>query len=69
MLLSVSSCDVNVPDADYVTPLITAAMNGNSHICELLVSHNCELLMSHICEMLVSHNCKLLVSHIFVAIL
>ena len=38
MLLSVSYCDVNVSDVDYVTPLIMAAMDGDCSICELLVS-------------------------------
>jgi len=40
MLLSVSSCDVNVSDNDHTTPLIMAAMQGNPDMCEILVSTN-----------------------------
>ena len=42
MLLSVSSCDVNVPDNDHTTPLIMAAMQGNRDMCEILVSKSSE---------------------------
>ena len=38
MLLSVSSCDVNVPDNDHTTPLIMAAMQGNRDMVDILVS-------------------------------
>ena len=37
MLLSVSSCDVNVPDNDHTTPLIMAAMQGNRDMVDILV--------------------------------
>ena len=39
MLLSVTSCDVNKTDNDNTTPLIMAALTGNTSVCELLVSN------------------------------
>jgi len=37
MLISVTSCNVNAADNDQTTPLIMAALQGNSVICETLV--------------------------------